>query len=121
VSARRTGQTRHGTLHPHHPGGDPISAVLELVRPQSAWMRRAECRDLPDDIADAVFHPDHPDDLAALGLAARWCGNCPVAGDCHEYAMTGGNQGRPIGDGIWAGLGPAARRLLHQITTAGAA
>lgn len=65
------------------------------------WLDRAECRDLPLDVAfQPIGHQPHPDLVAA-------CERCPVKTECLEHALR-----RPITHGYVAGLSASERRAL---------
>jgi hypothetical protein len=74
-----------------------VADVLAQYLRRPAWMADAACRGMGTD----VFFPGRGDSVA---LAKQTCASCPVAGDCHAYALE-----TEATAGIWAGT--SARNL----------
>lgn len=70
------------------------------------WMRRAACRDCPDDDHDAAFGPTEAEQRWFI---AAYCTRCPVAADCYDYA-----EQRNIRDGVYGGLPHRQRNTLRR-------
>ena len=64
------------------------------------WMQRGLCRE----IAPAVFFPS---DGVGVESARRICANCPVKGECLEYALE-----FRIDHGVWGGCSERERRRI---------
>ena len=64
------------------------------------WMQRGLCRE----IAPAVFFPS---DGVGVETARRICANCPVKGECLEYALE-----FRIDHGVWGGCSERERRRI---------
>ena len=76
------------------------------------WTERAACRDLPSDIADAVFFPKRGETGAAgpdWTDALAWCATCPVRDACGQYAID-----ENLTYGMWGGLTPQERTTTRQ-------
>jgi WhiB family redox-sensing transcriptional regulator len=66
----------------------------------SEWMTRGKCRDLDP----ALFFPS---DGVGVVAAQRACAECPVKGECLEYALE-----HHIDHGVWGGASERERRRL---------
>jgi WhiB family transcriptional regulator, redox-sensing transcriptional regulator len=66
------------------------------------WMARGKCRDLPPE----TFFPS---DGVGVEVARRICADCPVKGQCLEYAMA-----NHIDHGVWGGASERERRRLAR-------
>ena len=67
------------------------------------WMRRGRCKDMDP----AIFFPN---DGVGVQVAQRICAECPVRGDCLEYALD-----NRVDHGVWGGASERERRrLLRQ-------
>ena len=64
------------------------------------WMQRGLCRE----IAPAVFFPS---DGVGVETARRICADCPVRGECLEYALE-----FRIDHGVWGGCSERERRRI---------
>jgi WhiB family redox-sensing transcriptional regulator len=65
-----------------------------------SWMDRAKCKGR----GDLSFFPEKGENV---GWRREFCGECPVAFDCAQYAIQ-----NEIEFGIWGGLSPAERAGL---------
>jgi WhiB family redox-sensing transcriptional regulator len=75
------------------------------------WRHRAECADLPADLADKTFFPDRGH---GADSARAICGKCSARAECLEFAMTY----LPYDlYGVWGGLTPDERRKLPRQAT----
>jgi WhiB family transcriptional regulator, redox-sensing transcriptional regulator len=64
------------------------------------WMLRAKCRG----VNPSEFFPS---DGVGVEFAQRICGNCPVRGECLEYALK-----FRIEHGVWGGASERERRRI---------
>lgn len=67
------------------------------------WMADGVCRTDPADTTEMFF-------TGRGSRAKRMCARCPVAAECHEYAMA---QPRWL-DGIWGGFNQADRNRIRR-------
>ena len=68
----------------------------------SDWMFRARCRGTGPD-------PFFPNARATDEAAKRMCRECPVPGECLEYALS-----HRIGPGVWGGASAAERHRILE-------
>lgn len=66
----------------------------------SDWMRRGRCRDMDP----AIFFPN---DGVGVQVAQKICAECPVQGECLEYALV-----NRVDHGVWGGASERERRRL---------
>ena len=72
-----------------------------------AWRNRAACRDTSPEL----FFPIGTTGVALdqIDAAKRVCGECPVAGECLEFALATNQEA-----GVWGGLTEEERRRLRK-------
>jgi WhiB family transcriptional regulator, redox-sensing transcriptional regulator len=71
------------------------------------WMARGKCKEVAPD----VFFPS---DGMGVIVAQRICADCPVSGECLEYALE-----NHIDHGVWGGASERERRrILRRRRTA---
>ena len=72
-----------------------------------AWRNRAACRDTSPEL----FFPIGTTGVALdqIDAAKRVCGQCPVAGECLEFALATNQEA-----GVWGGLTEEERRRLRK-------
>lgn len=66
----------------------------------TAWMADGRCRNYPP----AVFFPS---DGVGVDRARKICADCPVSGQCLEYALS-----ERIEHGVWGGCSERERRRI---------
>ncbi|MEX1106554.1 MAG: WhiB family transcriptional regulator [Ilumatobacteraceae bacterium] len=76
---------------------NPAPADADSV---SAWMSAGNCRNYPP----AVFFPS---DGVGVDRARKICADCPVLGQCLEYALE-----QRIEHGVWGGCSERERRRI---------
>lgn len=81
---------------------EPPTAVVP--RPDRAWMDRAACRTVDEE----VFFP-HDTDEVGIAAAKSVCGGCRARPDCLEYAVETLQK-----DGVWGGTTPNERRSIRR-------
>jgi len=79
------------------------STITTLMATPEPWTTQAACHGLDPDL----FFPERGD-IAAVRAAKQVCTECPVAGECLEYAQAHNER-----DGIWGGLSGRERRALR--------
>lgn len=84
---------------------------VKVERLDESWKRRGKCR--TSKIAtDMFFTPDEDDDKrqerSLIHVVAPVCGECPVSGNCLDWAMKMNEQG------IWGGTTTEERRTLKR-------
>ncbi len=68
----------------------------------TAWMNAGNCRNYPP----AVFFPS---DGVGVDRARKICADCPVSGQCLEYALD-----QKIEHGVWGGCSERERRRIQK-------
>jgi len=72
------------------------------VKLDTSWMTEGRCRDLPPEIF-------FPSDGVGVEVARRYCAECPVKGQCLEYALE-----NHIEHGVWGGASERERRRIAR-------
>jgi WhiB family redox-sensing transcriptional regulator len=70
------------------------------------WRAYAACAEMDGDL----FFPEYMDPNTHTNEAKRVCQTCPVQIHCLRYALDNN-----IGEGIWGGLTPGARKRLRVV------
>jgi WhiB family transcriptional regulator, redox-sensing transcriptional regulator len=79
-----------------------------MTLPSTEWMDEAHCR--KEGVPTSVFFPEKSRSAVP---AQKVCIECPVSGECRDYALAT-NQSH----GVWGGLSERARRRAKKARAA---
>jgi len=85
------------------------AATATALAAPGRWAERALC---------VQTDPDtwlrEKDQRALAAVALRICGDCPVRGQCSDYALSGADTWGGIATGLWGGATPQEPDQLRQ-------
>ena len=84
-----------------------LASSLALANADYTWRNQAICRDTDPDLFFPIGTTGQA--LVQIERAKEVCGECPVKGDCLEYALETNQD-----SGIWGGLDEEQRRNIRR-------
>jgi WhiB family transcriptional regulator, redox-sensing transcriptional regulator len=84
-----------------------LASSLALANADYTWRKQAICRDTDPDLFFPVGTTGQA--LVQIARAKEVCGECPVHGQCLEYALETNQDA-----GIWGGLDEEERRNIRR-------
>ena len=88
-----------------------LASSLALAHADYTWRTKAICKDTDPDLFFPVGTTGHA--LVQIARAKEVCGECPVRGDCLDYAIETNQD-----SGIWGGLAEEERRSIRRLNAA---
>jgi WhiB family transcriptional regulator, redox-sensing transcriptional regulator len=88
-----------------------LASSLALSNASYSWRSGALCRDTDPELFFPVGTTGQA--LVQIAMAKKVCGECPVANDCLDFALSTNQD-----SGIWGGTSEEERRKLRRVYVA---